>query len=707
MYSIHWNKLYQNNINDFFSWNPTLTLVKEFSNCSDFRGLTISPDWKKLLTFCRSNNNIFSFSTESSFNFSELSLSSQRSVTLHSDSTPWGPYPNFESTNYFFSIDWKYLIIKSFNYKTKLDIFNFTVPYEASTTTNSTIYDVDITWTLWNLLGWNWYWFSIFLNSDWTRLYILREWQAYIFELSNPYNFSSLNVEPIDTYNFQNLWYYWTTFFSSDQSKLIIKHALNVNNYSVFSNSPIVFPNLECTTETLNYTFPAWYTLKQDFIQDYDNTTWQSTWIWRDEYDAYYFQNGSDTYVFNSSNLELSWNTSYSTNRESIKNILSWSWLTVSTFWSVSSPIQHTDFQWFKLHYEQWIEYFRVDSPDDYKFYLYSKDSDWKLSKSTVEYSTNQNYYFETLKPKDIYIWFKTWYTSKDYKITDVSWWPLNTQIEEREVCKNKDTNEITIDWITTTEDRLAELKWEKSRDTEIPTKEQNSLLDIIKWKVTWTDSKISEDIQKKIFWENFKFFQDVLTLFNVFLPTEPDLTWTIPTPKLTSSFWITTQNKDFTLTEIEDNLWVNQIQESTAGKKFLAFILALIYILFRIMVISLFLSIFIIFWLVISKVVSIVLWPDFKKNDSPSNWAWLLFFSVFSIAYLAFFVLLFWKVLPITDFISVVVDYGNLFFSFTSVTLSSYDFFSWTVNLFFWAFASVTLAYMSWILWLKFWRIN
>lgn len=653
-FTIDWKKIFYN-INNLFLYNSNLSWSSPYSlnNLNFYWNFPVlSPDWETLIytDYRLKKKNINSLDTSpvqigdevaSSYVFSPdwqyvyylkkfgTSLFQIYKISINSVGWTWTPVSSSQYVkDFYLSSDWKYIVYSEFNLWENLYLIDLTSWSSVWVKINNDVSSSPI------------------ISPDWQYVYYLKK-----FWSSSPYyRVYKVSTIPTDLLSSQVVssnatefklspdWQYIVYSNSSDWNKLYKKDTstssdvwIKINNISS-SNFKFFRPvNQTCTTKLLNYKYPFWKTLK-DFV---DDVSWLQ---YSSEYNNFYFYNNWESYTIQWFKLKFSWDTDYWNNRENIKNINN-SWgLTISTFWSVSSPIEYTSFQWFVLTSIEWIDYFRLDSDDENLkyFYLY-KHEDWKYSKlSDKKYLPNTNYYWEKSQPNKVYIWFETGLLSKDYIIKNIDFWELNVQYVEREVCIDNDTWDITIDWYSTTQDRLDELEDKKLMETDIEPSESSNLYDIFKQKISLYFSFFSLSFNKNdnvipIFlptWSNHLEFEE----FELSIPKE----------------WYSPQNNVVLWTSQDPNSMGYKIFHLLIVFFFLTLYVSVIFIIFKYIIFWFFL--FLIWYILeISQILSFRLF--WNENDFYYTW------NPFSL------ILLVWFVLSIFSLITYLIwDYLDVF---------------------------------------------
>lgn len=279
-----------------------------------------------------------------------------------------------------------------------------------------------------------------------------------------------------------------------------------------------------------------------------------------------------------------------------------------------------------------------------------------------------------------------------------VKWFRYNLQIKNIIIKENEIStinNEICFDSTTGTYTKDGQAY--EPTDAEKKEIAKNINTDVSDWNKTL----------QKLFWDNFSFITDIISLVNIILPTEPLLSFDFPIPKLTSSFWITTQSKTIILQQVNDVLSVSEIEKNTISKKFISFIFSLIYIIYRVALISLYLFFFYLYFRVVDKLIWILFWKNLETSQTPSNWFWLIPFLLMGTIFIWYFVSFLVLLSPIYTFITVLSDLWTVFITFFALNLWDYDFFKTLVNTFFALVVSTLLLHLVYRITVKFSRIN
>lgn len=313
------------------------------------------------------------------------------------------------------------------------------------------------------------------VSQSWEYIFIWAnsyDW-VYQYSLSTPYDVStsslykSLQISGSNN-GAGNPWF-------TTNNKMIVSDIQvgpwDVSIYDSFSGSlePPEPENITCTEEYLNYSYPSGIEVQNI---DVDNSYWDTTWYWLNERYPFYFYNDSDNYVFSGYNIwilpvPVDYSGTLSVDRANLKNLTnSWS-MYVDTLSYLTSPIDYTSIQWFKLETNLAIEISNIliESPDDFQFYLYDKNFTkiWNQ-----KYNTNETVFMEGLGYNTVYVWLDTSAMVKTYNITWIRFGEIAQQWFTREVCTNTTTWDITVDGTPVTPEELEELQdFSPPRDTD------------------------------------------------------------------------------------------------------------------------------------------------------------------------------------------------------------------------------------------------
>ncbi len=213
----------------------------------------------------------------------------------------------------------------------------------------------------------------------------------------------------------------------------IVPTYYNNNSYDIDTNSLV--PHIElswwssnqsCQTAYINtpYNLSYSYQPSHTTIDDYSLSYWQyfqyNRWWWGNE----------SIWLYNAEDIEwFTWSLSST-----------WTSFTFNSF----DIIGNNDPQ-LKLHSDYWIDYVNLTWTWN-AFNIISCDWSSSIERELLEYW--KEYHFETME--DVCIEFiPAWFTENE--IFNIDFWSKETQIIEREVCSNLDTDEITVDWETYT----------------------------------------------------------------------------------------------------------------------------------------------------------------------------------------------------------------------------------------------------------------
>jgi len=199
-----------------------------------------------------------------------------------------------------------------------------------------------------------------------------------------------------------------------------------------------------------------------------------------------------------------------------------------------------------------------------------------------------------------------------------------------------------------------------------------------------------------------------VWNLLNISIPLNADLEGEIPIPTLTEDFKIWLINSTFMLQPPRDVLNVSDIDitQNIWSKKFITFLLGLLYIACRIMIIWILLFWLFLFWKAVNLFFSSIFWDTLSSRWWLSNVWWVLVYAVVIVLVLIFISGFLTIISPATTFLNSVLDFINLFFTYITSTLLSYNFFVGMVNGFFIVFTGLMWPLLTWRLYMKFWRL-
>jgi len=215
--------------------------------------------------------------------------------------------------------------------------------------------------------------------------------------------------------------------------------------------------------------------------------------------------------------------------------------------------------------------------------------------------------------------------------------------------------------------------------------------------------------IYNKVIWNGTNTLKSVWNLLSISLPVSPQLNGKIPIPTLTEDFKIWLISSSFELQPPRDVLNVSDIDEldNITSKKFLTFLLGLLYIGCRIVLIWIVLFWIFLFWKCVDLFFSTFFWDTLNTRWWLSNVWWVVVYAVVIAIVLTFVSWFLYILNPATTFLNDILKYLNLFFTYTTSTLSSYSFFVGMINGFFMVFAWLMWPLLTWRLYMKFWRLG
>lgn len=488
------------------------------------------------------------------------------------------------------------------------------------------------------------YWFFDKDSQKYMKWYLKTDWFLYV-DISSLWGY----------FGWSNSWWWETPTPSSPNCYIKDSYQFTTLN------------DISLHTENINdYTIDVW----DNYLTYIKNSNQDEFWLIYDNFSSISYKD--------SNNNELTW-----TGINVLFNTSSYIDLKTSLIWETSFFLYHD-----KPFNEITLQCKNVDTAKS-RFTLYT--SDWDKT-DILDWNLYINSQWD----------FACWDTIKFQEAISmvkikVKWFRYNLQLQNIIIKQNEITtlnNEICFDSTTWTYTK----DWEEYEPTDQEKKEIAKNIN--------TDLSTGSKLLEKIFW-SLPLIPDIIWLFNIVLPDTPSLSFVFPIPKLTSSFKITTQNKTIILQEITDVLFVSEIEENTLSQKFISFIFAILYIIYRAILISWILFLFYFYYRIIDKIFTSVFWANLNVWSIAANWFSLLPYTAL-ITYIFFIFVSFLVVLsPVIEFINGMIDLWTVFFSFFALNIADYSFFQSIVNMFFalvWWSIMLTLIYR---LTLRFSRLN
>lgn len=498
------------------------------------------------------------------------------------------------------------------------------------------------------------YWFFDKDTQKYMKWYLKKDWFLYV-DISSLWGY----------FSWSNSWWWETPTPSSpncyikDTNVFDFEDTIDLENENI-NNYRVEYLEWQSDKNSLLYTQMSWWD-KQFAIKDIDAnsvkykdiiTQEEKTWTWID-------------FWFNQ-----------------------WTYLELKTAWVLSTYLEFytsENFNGFEMSCNDTNKKIYLRFPNVAKIPVIY-DRDWNIISTDGSFNCWQKIYFDMADNETNSILIKMSWFLKTYNIFWFVFLDNNMTTQQEEICYDPINNTYTKDW----EEYEPTDQEKKQISQNINTKQEDL------WYI-W--NKIKTEIADKLD------VNEIIWFYNFSLSETPYLTVPVVIPKLSNTFWITTQSQNATLQPITDTLWVNDIPESTTWKNFLVIVLSIIFIISKILLVWLIFLVLFLLNLLIDKISSLIIWNDFKYSSW--NVVWIPFYTIFIIGKISLFIAI---LAFMTDFISIINIVNSILvalFSFFTSTLWNYVLFRAFVNVFFISLWTLVIYYILYKLITKFWRLN
>lgn len=527
-------------------------------------------------------------------------------------------------------------------------------------------------------------------SSLWNNFYNFKSSSWYSLTSEITYDNSLLQNEKNTSFHMYDLfvWWYSQYYIWADNhlytSQTLDKFYTPSNTNTIWnttwssSNFTIDIPDNKCISSW------SWVYRMNHNLNRF--TSWQLEVTGLNQYNftfSWFNYNINDTYTF-------SWYSDYE-----LRNA-DWSIITNNRdtvfyddkkYFYLNEAILWTTYEYMEIDIPDWINYIKLKwSNFEYRLYWEDNKNLWLTIKGLPMTLFSNRWYLLSKNIKKFRIEFANWYEVWWYKINNFDFQKILVDM----ICYDETTETYTKNWdpYTPSDDEKSDIIW--SYPNEENTTDSNSYI-------------------SQIFWNYYDVLLNFFSLYDVVLPSTPDLSFQFSVPHLNNHFKPYLVTETITLQPVTDNLGVASDMSNwwTAWKYFLAFMLSILYFFTRLILIGLVFLLFYIYWISVQKLVQAVFWHDFKNNPAPSNGIWLIVFISLMIVVLWIFFSIILYITPIYDFLLIVSNITTVWFSFVAVILWQYSFFQSIVNLFYAGVIATFLVYITWLITLKFWRIN
>lgn len=336
---------------------------------------------------------------------------------------------------------------------------------------------------------------------------------------------------------------------------------------------------------------------------------------------------------------------------------------------------------------------------------------EWKKTLIVQWYDENENLVFSKSLPYNTDVYFETpvniatiifpessWFSK--YKIKDIQPFTIEKFNQYWQYCYDEENDIVYFN------DEETDLTWDNVQnwDYTIPPSEISDSESICWNSFSFSPSCIISTITNKI----TSIFSPYLEFISVTVPiTYTANTFKVPIPSINSNFQFAYSTQTTSLPNITDTLNASVIEINDTWSKFLAFLLATMYIVFRITVLAIVFFLLIWLWKVAKFISHAVTGINFDFWNL--RWNVLTLSPVLVLLFISVWVLLllFTTLLPIIPFISHVTTIWTILFSFLAHTINNYWFFALIVNWFFGGILVSASAYIALYFLSNFWKLN
>jgi len=200
----------------------------------------------------------------------------------------------------------------------------------------------------------------------------------------------------------------------------------------------------------------------------------------------------------------------------------------------------------------------------------------------------------------------------------------------------------------------------------------------------------------------------DYIQFYDISIPLDyQNLYFDVPVISINEQMQLSLESVETQIPEITDNLNVVSFERNESGAKFIAFLLALLYIACRFILIWLIFSLFFLLHHYLSFIFKKITGIDTSSMPEGNVFTLWIFLGFLILLITTAYISIFTAILPIIPFFDHIAHLLTIFFSFLANLFWEYAYFASLVNAFFLALSSAVLFYISTKVALIFWKLN